>query len=97
MTRYDTLERVANLLMPTLVIAGEREPLVRIDRAGVFVGLPQVDVVKVSGAHALNYSHPALIAGQIEAHVGGRPLAAPAGSQETVEVVEIRPLPGDRR
>ena len=33
MTRYPTLERVGNLLVPTLVIAGDRDPLVRIDRA----------------------------------------------------------------
>jgi pimeloyl-ACP methyl ester carboxylesterase len=97
MTRYDTLERVANLVMPTLVIAGDRDPLVRIDRVGVFAGLPHVDVVKVSGAHALNYSQPALIAGLIEAHLDGRPLAVPPGSTATVEVVEMRPLPADDR
>jgi pimeloyl-ACP methyl ester carboxylesterase len=97
MTRYDTLGRVANLVMPTLVIAGARDPLVSIDRAGVFAGLPHVDVVKVSGAHALNYSHPALIAGLIDAHIESRTLEAPAGSRSTVEPVEVRPLPPDHR
>ena len=38
MTRYPTLERVPHLHVPTLVIAGDRDPLVRIDRAGVFAG-----------------------------------------------------------
>jgi hypothetical protein len=33
------------------------------DRVGVLAGLAHVDVVKVSGGHALNDSHPALIAG----------------------------------
>ena len=92
MTRYPTLERVANLVMPTLVIAGERDPLVRIDRVGVFAGLPHVDAVKVSGAHALNFSAPELIAGLIDAHVRGRPLVAPDGSTATVEPVEVTPL-----
>lgn len=77
MTQYPTLERVASLVMPTLVIAGDRDPLVRIDRVGVFAGLPHVDAVKVRGAHALDYSHPALIAGLIEAHVQERPLVGP--------------------
>ena len=82
--RYPTLERVADLVMPTFVIAGDRDPLVRIDRVGVFAGLPHVDAVQVSGAHALNFSAPTLIAGLIDAHVHGRPLVAPPGSSATV-------------
>ena len=73
MTSYPTLERVRDLVMPTLVIAGDRDPLVRIDRAHVFAGLPNVQAVKVRGAHALNYSKPELIASLIEAHLAGRP------------------------
>ena len=38
-----------HLVMPTLVIAGDRDPLVRIDRAHVFAGLPNVQAVKVRG------------------------------------------------
>jgi pimeloyl-ACP methyl ester carboxylesterase len=93
MTRYPTLERVASLVMPTLVIAGDRDPLVRVDRVGVFAGLPHVDAVKVSGAHALNYSAPELIAGLIDAHVRGRALVPPTGSTATVERLEVTPLP----
>jgi len=89
MTRYPTLERVANLVMPTLVIAGDRDPLVRVERVGVFAGLPHLDVVRVSGAHALNYSAPELIAALIDAHIDGRPLVAPAGSTATVELLEV--------
>jgi pimeloyl-ACP methyl ester carboxylesterase len=93
MTRYPTLERVANLVMPTLVIAGERDPLVRVDRVGVFAGLPHIDAVRVSGAHALNFSHPELIAGLIDAHLDGRPLAPPPGSNAIVESLDVTPLP----
>ena len=46
MTRYPTLERVASLVMPTLVIAGDRDPLVQVERVGVFAGLPHVDAVQ---------------------------------------------------
>jgi pimeloyl-ACP methyl ester carboxylesterase len=94
MTRYPTLERVASLVMPTLVIAGERDPLVRIDRVGVFAGLPHIEAVKVTGAHALNFSHPELIAELIECHLGGRALAAPAGSAATVEILDVPRHPG---
>jgi pimeloyl-ACP methyl ester carboxylesterase len=89
MTRYPTLERLDALTAPTLVIAGMRDPLVRVDRAHVFSGLPHVAAVQVSGAHALNFSRPELIAHLIEAHVEGRELAAPLGSPHVVEAVEI--------
>jgi pimeloyl-ACP methyl ester carboxylesterase len=91
MTSYPTLERVRNLVMPTLVVAGDRDPLVRIDRAHVFAGLPNVKAVKVRGAHALNYSEPELIASLIEAHVAGRPLAASAELAGGVEILDIGP------
>ena len=89
MTRYPTLERLRNLLVPTLVIAGDRDPLVRIDRASVFAGLPYIDAVKVPGAHALNYSSPELIAALIEAHLAGQPLHTLIEPTSGVEYVAI--------
>jgi pimeloyl-ACP methyl ester carboxylesterase len=91
MTRYPTLERLGALTAPTLVIAGMRDPLVRIDRAHVFRGLPHVAAVQVSGAHALNFSRPELIAHLIAAHIDGRPPTAPPGSPHVVQPVEIGP------
>ncbi len=79
MTRYPTLERLPHLVMPTLVIAGARDPLVRLDRVSVLAVLPHVDAVKVPGAHALNYSAPDLIAELIEAHLADGPLATSSG------------------
>jgi pimeloyl-ACP methyl ester carboxylesterase len=89
MTRYPTLERLAALTAPTLVIAGDRDPLVNFERAHVFAGLPHVDAVRVSGAHALNFSRPELIAHLIRAHIEEQPLVAPPGSPHTVEHVQI--------
>ena len=60
------LERLRDLVVPTLVIAGDRDPLVNFERVGVFSGLPSVDVVKVQGAHVLNYSHPEIVAALID-------------------------------
>ena len=89
MTRYPTLERLPNLVVPTLVIAGQRDPLVRIDRAHVMAVLPHVDVVVVPGAHALNFSAPELIAELIEAHISGEPLTSPTGLRREVRTVNV--------
>jgi pimeloyl-ACP methyl ester carboxylesterase len=89
MTRYPTLERLRNLVVPTLVIAGERDPLVRIDRAHVFAGLPNVAAVKVPGAHALNFSAPELVAALIHAHIDGAPLPSSSGPLHVVEVIDV--------
>ncbi len=89
MTEFPTLERVRHLDMPTLLVAGARDPLVHVGRVTVFSGLPHVDAVRVPGAHALNFSAPELIAALIEAHADGRPLHTDTGPLSVVEVLEI--------
>ena len=89
MLRYPTLERLPNLVVPTLVIGGERDPLVDIDRAFVLSVLPHVDVVQVPGAHALNFSAPELLAELIEAHSAGEPLVSPAGPRRLVRTIDV--------
>jgi pimeloyl-ACP methyl ester carboxylesterase len=89
MTSYPTLERLPHLVVPTLVIAGARDPLVRIDRAHVLAVLPHVQAVKVPGAHALNYSAPELIAELVEAHLADEPLVASTGPRAVVDTVEV--------
>lgn len=89
MNAYPTLERLASLTMPTLVIAGVRDPLVSIDRAHVFSGLPHVQAVKVPGAHALNFSAPELIAELIEAFIENQDLVTTSGPRRFVELIEI--------
>lgn len=100
MTRYPTLENLHLLQVPTLVIAGVRDPLLQISRAFVFASLPHVSAVKVPGAHALNFSSPELIAELIEAHVTGQPLLAGPrayGVAETIDVVHAPPTELRRR
>jgi pimeloyl-ACP methyl ester carboxylesterase len=89
MTRYPTLERLPNLIVPTLVIVGARDPLVRVDRASVLAVLPHVDAVKVPGAHALNHSAPELIADLVEAHAAGAPLRTSTGPRRVVELIAV--------
>lgn len=88
MTSYPTLERLPHLVMPTLVIAGDRDPLVDVQRVHVFAGLPNVDAVRVHGAHALNYSEPALIAALVDAHMSGQDLTTsiPGVAVERLEI-----------
>jgi pimeloyl-ACP methyl ester carboxylesterase len=88
MTRYPTLERLHHLGVPTLVVAGARDPLVRIDRMRQLAELPHVRAVKVPGAHALNYSDPELIAALVEAHVDDAPLSSVDGPLSRVEVLD---------
>jgi pimeloyl-ACP methyl ester carboxylesterase len=90
MTRYPTLERLPHLVVPTLVIAGLRDPLVKLANAPRLSVLPHVDVVTIAGAHALNYSDPQLVAELIEAHISGEPLATETGLRAGVEVVSIQ-------
>jgi pimeloyl-ACP methyl ester carboxylesterase len=72
MTGYPTVANMHYLKVPTMVIAGTRDPLVRIGRAFVLASLPQVAAVVVPGAHALNFSDPELIAELIDGHLQGR-------------------------
>jgi pimeloyl-ACP methyl ester carboxylesterase len=86
MTRYPTLERLPNLVAPTLVIAGARDPLVDVRRVHVLAVLPHVDVVVVEGAHALNFSRPELVADLIDAHCNGAPLRSDHGTARVLDV-----------
>ena len=85
MTRYPTLERLPHLAVSTLVIAGLRDPLVKIANAPRLAVVPHIDAVTVPGAHALNFSDPQLIAELIEAHIAGEPLATQTGRRSVVD------------
>jgi pimeloyl-ACP methyl ester carboxylesterase len=89
MMRFPTLERVRHLDVPTLVVAGRRDPLVRIERVHVFSGLPHVRAVVVPGAHALNFSAPRLVAALVDAHMTGAPLRDDDGPLSVVVELEI--------
>jgi pimeloyl-ACP methyl ester carboxylesterase len=90
MTRYPTLERLHHLIVPTLVIAGLHDPLVKIANAPRLAVLSHVDAVTVPGAHALNYSDPQLIAELIEAHMAGEPLWTQTGRKSVVGLVSVK-------
>ena len=89
MTRYPTLERLPNMIMPTLIVVGSRDPLVRQDRIHVVSAIPHVQAVRMPGAHALNFGRAAPLAELIEAFVAGDALEAVAARHPGVEVLTI--------
>jgi pimeloyl-ACP methyl ester carboxylesterase len=93
LTRFPTLERVRHLNMPTLVVAGLRDPLLRLDRMSVFAGLPHVRAVAIPGAHALNFSRPDIVAALVKAHLTGGPLRTATGPLSGVIELEIPTVP----
>jgi pimeloyl-ACP methyl ester carboxylesterase len=84
--RYPTLERVHHLDVPTLAVAGLRDPLIRLERVSVFAGLPHVHAVAIPGAHALNYSRPDTVAALVRAHMNGTPLSGGGYLSRVVEL-----------
>jgi pimeloyl-ACP methyl ester carboxylesterase len=89
MTRFPTVERLRELSVPTLLIAGDRDPLVRMERVGVLRGKQSVRAVTVPGAHALNHSHPELIAALVQAAIDGAPLHTDSGVLSVTTEVQI--------
>lgn len=93
LTRFPTLERLRHMDVPTLVIAGVRDPLVNIDRVGVIAGLPHVRAVSIPGAHALNFSRPETVSALVRAHLTGGPLQADTGPLAGVVELDVPDAP----
>ncbi len=87
MTRYPTLDRLGDLVMPTLVIAGSRDPLVRHDRVHILSSLPHVEAVSIPGAHALNFSRPQQLADLISTFLQDGSLRDAAARHPGVEIL----------
>lgn len=89
MTRFPTVDRLRSLGVPTLLVAGRRDPLVNPERITVLRGLPHVRAVLVPGAHALNHSHPELIAALVRATIDGGPVHTETGVLAVTTEVSI--------
>jgi pimeloyl-ACP methyl ester carboxylesterase len=87
MTRYPTLDRLSDLVMPTLVIAGNRDPLVRHDRVHILNAIPHVDAIRIPGAHALNFSRAELLADLIRTFLQDGSLRDAAARHPGVEIL----------
>jgi pimeloyl-ACP methyl ester carboxylesterase len=88
MTRYPTIDRLAVLDRPVLVVVGRRDPLVDRDRIQqLFGGRHAMSAVVIDGAHALNFTHPVTVAALISAHLDGTPLGDINESPDSIEIL----------
>ena len=92
LTRYPSLDRLVHTPVPTLAVLGARDPLIpSADRVREVAGLAseQLAVAVIDkAAHAVNFSHPAELAGTVEAWLDDpRTTSAPDG-------VRLFPAPG---
>ena len=75
MTRFPTIERLHEMDVPTLIILGERDPLVdRARLAEAFASTADLTAVSIPGAHALNYSHPEDVAKLVSMYLADQSL-----------------------
>lgn len=87
MTRYPTIDRLAILDRPVLVVLGRRDPLVDTARIRRLFGRDEMAVVVTDGAHALNFTHPETVAALILAHLDGASLDDLSPASGSVEVL----------
>jgi len=76
MAHYPTLDRFVHLDCPSLIVVGSRDPLVSKERMKSALDLP-LDLSLVfleQAAHAINFSHPELLAGIVQRFLDNEPL-----------------------
>lgn len=80
MTRFPALDALLHLQVPLLAVLGARDPLLppgrRVRQVATVLGDQATVAVIRDAAHAINYSHPAELAGLIRPFVQGRPVSS---------------------
>lgn len=91
MIHYPVARRLAQATLPTLVVMGDRDPLVSEARVReVSSSLPHVTAVSIDGAaHAINFSHPGQLANVVGAFLEGRPIVDDPGQPGRVRVIAL--------
>jgi pimeloyl-ACP methyl ester carboxylesterase len=76
MIEYPLHERIAEMVIPLLVVRGSRDPLVSEERVEELATiLPSMTAVVIEGAaHAINYSHPDQLAHVVRSYLEGTPI-----------------------
>jgi pimeloyl-ACP methyl ester carboxylesterase len=93
LTQYPSLERLLELQIPTLVVIGDRDPLMppphRVHEVASMTD-SHVLLVGIRGAaHAINFSHPGELAHVIRQFMADREITDDPGSPGFARVVEI--------
>lgn len=78
LTQYPSLQRLLEMRIPTLVVLGERDPLLphahRIDEVASQVDSHVLVVLLEGAAHAINFSHPDQLAHMIRLFMDDQPI-----------------------
>jgi pimeloyl-ACP methyl ester carboxylesterase len=93
LTQYPSLERLLALRIPTLVVIGDRDPLMpgpaRVQEVASGTDNHVLVVVIEGAAHAINFSHPGELAHLIRLFMGDRPIVDDPDSPGHSRVYEI--------
>jgi pimeloyl-ACP methyl ester carboxylesterase len=93
LTEYPTLDRLLELTLPTLVVIGDRDPLLPgAERVNEIAALTDnhMLLVKLEGAaHAINFSHPGELAHLIRLFLEDKPIVDDPDSPGTAHLTEI--------
>jgi pimeloyl-ACP methyl ester carboxylesterase len=96
MIQYPTVDRFKETVTESLVVVGERDPLVNAARIVEGTELNhRIQIVRIDGAaHAINYSHPEKLSHLIRQFVNGRQLEDDGFSRGTAVVLrQTSPAP----
>jgi pimeloyl-ACP methyl ester carboxylesterase len=89
MTQYPTIDRVLALDLPILIVAGARDPLVSKERLRELAErLPTLTlIIHDQAAHAINFSHPKMLASVVRAWLEDQPIVVEAAEPGDVEIL----------
>ena len=94
LTRYPTLERLLELRIPTLIVVGDRDPLMPppsvVREIAAKTDNDSAVLVMIEGAaHAINFSHPAELAHVIRLFMADRPIVDDPDAPGHARAVEL--------
>jgi pimeloyl-ACP methyl ester carboxylesterase len=95
LTRYPTLERLLELRIPTLVVVGDRDPLMpppaAVREVAAQADTPVVLVVIEGAAHAINFSHPDELANVIRLFMADQPIVDDPDAPGVAREIDLHP------
>jgi pimeloyl-ACP methyl ester carboxylesterase len=93
LTRFPTLERLLALRVPTLVVIGEKDPLLpgpqRVQEVADQTDSHVLVVFIEGAAHAINFSHPGELANVIRLFMADSPIVDDPNSPGTTRAFEV--------
>jgi pimeloyl-ACP methyl ester carboxylesterase len=93
LTTYPSLQRLLAMKIPTLLVLGQRDPLLphahRIDEVASQTDSHVLVVLLEGAAHAINFSHPRELAHAIRAFMDDKPMASGPDWPEDVRLYEV--------